>query len=46
MIVPGSIYWNMGFGMDKGDVEKDEEGIRTMKTLGLNMAWLMHRIKS
>ncbi len=46
MIVPGSIYWNMGFGMDKGEVEKDDEGIQTMKTLGLNMAWLLHRIKS
>jgi multimeric flavodoxin WrbA len=46
MIVPGSIYWNMGFGMDKGDVEKDDEGIQTMKTLGINMAWLLHRIKS
>jgi len=46
MIVPGSIYWNMGFGLDKGDVEKDDEGIRTMKTLGANMAWLLHRINS
>jgi multimeric flavodoxin WrbA len=46
MIVPGSIYWNMGFGLDKGDVEKDDEGIQTMKTLGLNMAWLLHRLKS
>lgn len=46
MIVPGSIYWNMAFGLDKGDVEKDDEGIQTMKTLGLNMAWLLHRIKS
>ena len=46
MIVPGSIYWNMGFGLDKGDVEKDDEGIQTMKTLGLNMAWLLNRIKS
>ncbi|MGC9963991.1 MAG: flavodoxin family protein [Syntrophobacteraceae bacterium] len=46
MIVPGSIYWNMGIGLDKGDVEKDDEGIQTMKTLGLNMAWLLHRIKS
>jgi multimeric flavodoxin WrbA len=46
MIVPGSIYWNMGFGLDKGDVEKDEEGIQTMKALGINMAWLLGRIKS
>jgi len=30
--------------MDKGDVEKDEEGIRTMKVLGENMAWLMKKM--
>ncbi|MBN2329825.1 MAG: flavodoxin family protein [Candidatus Omnitrophica bacterium] len=44
MIIPGSIYWNMGFGLDKGQVENDEEGIRTMKTLGRNMAWLLKKI--
>lgn len=44
MIVPGSIYWNMGFGLQKGEVEKDEEGIRTMKRLGQNMAWLLKKI--
>ncbi|MFH1312536.1 MAG: flavodoxin family protein [Candidatus Eisenbacteria bacterium] len=46
MIIPGSIYWNMGIGRDKGEVEKDEEGIRTMKVLGRNMAWLMKQIKA
>ncbi len=46
MIVPGSSYWNMGIGLNKGDVEKDEEGIQTMKTLGQNMAWLLKKIKS
>ncbi len=44
MIVPGSSYWNLGFGLDKGDVEKDEEGLRTMKQLGKNMAWLLEKI--
>ena len=44
MIVPGSAYWNMGFGLDKGDVEKDEEGLRTMEVLGENMAWLLKKI--
>ncbi len=44
MIVPGSSYWNMGFGLDKGDVETDAEGIRTMKILGQNMAWLLKKI--
>jgi len=46
MIVPGSIYWNMGFGLDKGDVETDEEGLNTMKVLGRNMAWLLKKIHS
>jgi multimeric flavodoxin WrbA len=41
MIVPGSIYWNLGFGREKGEVENDEEGLRTMEVLGQNMAWLL-----
>jgi multimeric flavodoxin WrbA len=44
LIVPGSIYWNMGFGLEKGEVEKDEEGIQTMKVLGENMAWLLKKL--
>ena len=44
MIVPGSIYWNMGFGLDKGEVENDDEGVDTMKVLGENMAWLLKKI--
>jgi len=44
MVVPGASYWNLGIGRDKGDVEKDEEGLRTMKVLGQNMAWLLKKI--
>ncbi len=44
MIVPGSSYWNIGIGLQPGDVERDEEGIRTMKTLGQNMAWLLKKV--
>jgi multimeric flavodoxin WrbA len=44
MIIPGSSYWNMGIGFDKGDVEKDDEGVVTMKTLGQNMAWLLKKL--
>lgn len=44
MIVPGSSYWNIGIGREKGDVENDAEGIQTMKDLGRNMAWLLQRI--
>jgi multimeric flavodoxin WrbA len=45
MIIPGSSYWNIGIGREKGEVLKDEEGMKTMKTLGENMAWLLERIK-
>jgi multimeric flavodoxin WrbA len=44
MIVPGSSYWNIGYGREIGDVEKDDEGIQTMKTLGQNMAWLLKAV--
>jgi multimeric flavodoxin WrbA len=46
MTVPGSIYWNFGIGRDIGDVEGDEEGLRTMEVLGRNMAWLLKKIAS
>jgi multimeric flavodoxin WrbA len=45
MVVPGSSYWNVGFGMDSGDVKKDDEGLATMKVLGENMAWVMKKLK-
>jgi len=35
----------MGMGREIGDVEKDDEGIRTMENLGKNMAWLLQKIK-
>jgi multimeric flavodoxin WrbA len=43
-IVPGSSYWNIGIGRNKGEVEQDEEGLHTMKVLGQNMAWLLKKI--
>ena len=45
MIIPGSSYWNIGIGREKGEVLKDEEGLKTMKVLGENMAWLLKKIK-
>jgi multimeric flavodoxin WrbA len=44
MMVVGSSYWNFAVGRDIGDVRKDEEGMRTMKVLGENMAWLLKKI--
>ncbi len=44
MIIPGSRYWNMGFGREKREVNDDAEGLDIMKTLGENMAWLLKKI--
>jgi len=44
MIVVGSSYWNVGIGREKGAVEGDDEGMQTMRTLGENMAWLLHKL--
>ena len=41
MLVVGSSYWNMGIGRTPGEVEGDEEGLRTMHTLGRTMAWAL-----
>lgn len=46
MIVVGSSYWNMGFGMNKGEVTQDGEGLQTMRNLGQNMAWLLKSIEA
>ena len=43
MIIPGSSYWNIGIGREKGDVLNDEEGLKTMQRLGENMAWLLKK---
>lgn len=45
MIIPGSTYWNMGFGKGEGEVLEDKEGLGTMNKLGENMAWLIKQIK-
>lgn len=44
MIVPGSTYWNLGYGLLPGDVQHDEEGINTFTNLGKNMAWLLEKL--
>ena len=44
MIIPGSSYWNIGFGREPGEVQQDTEGMHTMQDLGRNMAWLLQRL--
>jgi multimeric flavodoxin WrbA len=40
VIVPGSTYWNLGFGREKGEVAADSEAARNMADLGQTIGWL------
>jgi len=40
MLVPGSTYWNIGYGLEPGAVAGDDEALRNMRHLGQAVAWL------
>jgi len=44
MVVVGSSYWNMGLCREVGEFQKDEEGLKTMRDLGRNVAWTLKRL--
>ncbi len=41
MPLVSSTYWNMVHGSKAEDVERDLEGLQTMRNIGKNMAWLI-----
>ena len=45
MPIASSQYWNMVHGFTRDDVEKDLEGLQTMRTLAKNMVFLMKSIE-
>jgi len=45
MVLPGSTYWNIGFGLDKEDVAEDAEGMDNMRHLGKTIDWLGKAMK-
>lgn len=46
MPVVSSQYWNQVHGNEPGEVEQDLEGLQTMRTLALNMVWLLKCIEA
>ncbi|MFC2020751.1 flavodoxin family protein [Chloroflexota bacterium] len=42
--MPGSTYWNIAFGREKGEVQEDEEGLRTAWNFGKNTALLVKKL--
>lgn len=45
MFMVGSTYWNMVYGREIGEVEKDAEGIANMENLGENMVLLLNKLQ-
>jgi multimeric flavodoxin WrbA len=45
MVVPGASYWPIAYGLQPGDVARDEEGLRTIADLMENLAWLMKKLQ-
>ena len=46
MFIVGSTYWNLGFGLNKGDVKEDTEGINNMVDLGKSIVFLLKKINT
>jgi len=46
IITPGSIYWNVAIGDEKGEVRDDEEGLATAWHFGKNIAFLVKKLKA
>jgi len=44
MVVPGSTYWNIAFGRNKGEVTQDEEGMQTAWNFGKNLAFVLKKL--
>ncbi len=44
MVVPGSTYWNIGFGLEPGDVNSDKEALETITGFAENLAWLVKKL--
>ena len=46
MIMPGSTYWNVALGRNKGEVLNDEEGMRTAWNFGKNVAFVVKKLNA
>lgn len=44
MFVPGSTYWNVAFGLERGEVQNDAEGMKAALNFGKNVAFLIKKL--
>ncbi|MFA7693010.1 MAG: flavodoxin family protein [Candidatus Hydrogenedentes bacterium] len=45
MVVPGSSYWNVGFGRLQGEVSEDTESVETVRHFAENLVWLAGKLR-
>lgn len=45
MLIPSSTYWNIGVGVHKGEIEKDEKGKSYIMRFAQNLAWVMKKME-
>jgi len=43
--IPGSTYWNVAIGREKGEVEHDDEGLQRAWNFGKNVAFLVKKLR-
>ncbi len=46
MIIPCSVYWNMGLGRKIGEIKADKEGLENYRILGQNIAWTLKKLNA
>ena len=44
--IPGSTYWNVATGREKGEVALDDEGLKAAWNFGKNVAFLIKKLRS
>ena len=41
-----SQYWNIAYGREPGEARLDGEGMQTMRTMAMNMAWMIRQLNT
>jgi multimeric flavodoxin WrbA len=44
MFTPGASYWPIAYGLQPGDAAHDAEGLKTVRDLAENIAWLLKKL--
>ncbi len=44
MVQIGSTYWNVGFGGSKGEINNDDEAVKTLNQYAENLEWLINKL--